>query len=283
MAFAKGKQSVGDEGIKRYIGVAPFTVIAVNPTKKEMEEIYGTTLEKEPEYTTEKDGVKTTRLDFIIKSDAEKCGFELLTKLAFFIKDQKRLNKEETKIQVIDKYGTTAWVTKEEYAAKAIPMYANGPANIDKDYRAVYSGEEALTDFIKAYLNIPSLYKWKEGKIVGTIENPSDAEARIDNIEKIIKGDFSEMKEILTLQPENRVKVMLGIKTDDTGKIYQATFNEYVMRAGSKDYTKLAKTLEERKNLGAYPTTVFETVDAHEYTIQPTDLSKPKTDDTIPF
>ena len=77
---------------------------------------------------------------------------------------------------------------------------------------------------------------------------------------------------------------MLGIKTDDEGKIYQATFNECVMRSGTKDYTKLAKTLEERKNLGAYPTTVFETVDAHEYNVQPTDLSKPKTEeDKLPF
>lgn len=285
MAFAKGRESVGDSNIKRYIGVAPFTVIAVNPSKKEMEEIYGTTLEKEPEYISEKDGVKNVRLDFIIKSDAEKCGFELLTKLAFFIREQERVNKDGTKVQVIDKYGTTAWVTNEEFKNKAIPMYSNGPANIDSDYRAAFGGEEALTDFIKAYLNIPSLYKWKNGKIDGMIDNPSDAEARVDNIEKLFKGDFSEMKEILTLQPENRVKVMLGIKTDDEGKIYQATFNECVMRSGTKDYTKLAKTLEERKNLGAYPTTVFETVDAHEYNVQPTDLSKPtKTEeDKLPF
>ena len=90
MAFAKGRESVSEGSIKRYIGVAPFTVIAVNPTKKEMEEIYGTTLEKEPEYISEKDGVKTVRLDFILKSDAEKCGFELLTKLAFFIRNEKK-------------------------------------------------------------------------------------------------------------------------------------------------------------------------------------------------
>ena len=293
MAFAKGRESVSEGSIKRYIGVAPFTVIAVNPTKKEMEEIYGTTLEKEPEYISEKDGVKTVRLDFILKSDAEKCGFELLTKLAFFIRNEKRANKDNTKLQIIDKYGATAWVTNEEYKEKAIPMYANGPARIDKDYRAIYGGEENLTNFIIAYLNIPSLWKWKEGQIVGKIDDPSEAEARIDNIEKLFNGDFSEMKEILTLQPENRVKVMLGIKTDEAGKIYQATFNEYVMRSGTKDYAKLAKTLEERKSLGAYPTTVFEVADAHEFNIVPTNLDRPKeienpfgegkTDDGLPF
>ena len=50
MAFAKGKESVEAAPVKRYIGVAPVTVLAVNPTKAELEKIYGITLDNTPEY-----------------------------------------------------------------------------------------------------------------------------------------------------------------------------------------------------------------------------------------
>ena len=40
MAFAKGKESVEAAPVKRYIGVAPVTVLAVNPTKAELEKIF---------------------------------------------------------------------------------------------------------------------------------------------------------------------------------------------------------------------------------------------------
>ena len=51
MAFSAGKESSEGGVVKRYIGIAPVTVIATNPTKSELETIYGTTLEKDVEYT----------------------------------------------------------------------------------------------------------------------------------------------------------------------------------------------------------------------------------------
>ena len=50
MAFAKGNESTEAAPIKRYIGVAPVTVLAVNPDKATLEQLYNTTLEKAPEY-----------------------------------------------------------------------------------------------------------------------------------------------------------------------------------------------------------------------------------------
>ena len=87
MAFASGVESTEAVEIKRYIGVAPVSILAVNPTKKELEKIYNTTLEKEPEYLGEQDieglKVKTVRIDFIVKTDAEKCGVEIVIKLNY--------------------------------------------------------------------------------------------------------------------------------------------------------------------------------------------------------
>ena len=49
-AFGKAVESKEAVEFKRYVGIAPVQIVAVNPTKKELESIYNTTLEKEPEY-----------------------------------------------------------------------------------------------------------------------------------------------------------------------------------------------------------------------------------------
>ncbi len=44
MAFASGKESTEGNEIKKYTGIAPVYVLAVNPNKEELESIYGTTI-----------------------------------------------------------------------------------------------------------------------------------------------------------------------------------------------------------------------------------------------
>ena len=45
-AFGKAVESKESVEIKRYVGIAPVKIVAVNPTKEELESIYNTTLEK---------------------------------------------------------------------------------------------------------------------------------------------------------------------------------------------------------------------------------------------
>ena len=52
MAVAKGRSTDTAE-YKRYIGVAPVFINAVNPTKKELEGFYNTTIDNEPKYLGE--------------------------------------------------------------------------------------------------------------------------------------------------------------------------------------------------------------------------------------
>lgn len=69
---------------------------------------------------------------------------------------------------MIDKYGRATWVTPEQLKGHVIPLDKNGnPLQIDADYRPAYEGEENLTNFIKAYLNIPnpmSPCQWQVGR-----------------------------------------------------------------------------------------------------------------------
>lgn len=289
MAFSKGMESKEGNAVKRYIGVAPVFVLAVNPNKAELEKLYNTQLENDPEYLGEvevgedKHKVQNIRLDFIVKTDAEKCGgIEFTTKVPFFIRKEYRYNRDKTKVQVIDKYGRTAWVTIEQAKAHEIPVYKNGPANIDKDYRPLYSGEEELTKFIKAYLNIPNVMKYVNDTWV-MVDNPEDCEARLENITDYFNGNFKELRDVIALQPNNKVKVLFGVKTIDDNKQYQAVYNQMFLRNITTDYSKLDENLQERKAAGAYPTTEFTVCDLKEYNVESTDLSNSGATGDMPF
>lgn len=278
MAFAKGNQSTDNE-IKRYIGVAPVTVLAVNPSKKELEDIYGTSLSGDPQYISEIEvgedhhKVKNLRVDFIIKTDAERSnGIDFISKISFFVRKEYRYNSAKTKVQVIDKYGRTAWVTIEQAKAHEIPVYSNGPANIDKEYRPAFYGEEDLTNFFKRYLGIPNVMKYINNTWI-MIDKPQDAEARLDNIAKCFEGDFSELKDSIALQPNNKVKVMFGVKTSNDNKQYQTVYTQMILGNNTYDYSKLDKDLQERKANGAYSNTEFFAEPIKEYTVEATNFS----------
>ena len=289
MAFAKGTESKEGNAVKRYVGVGSVFVLAVNPNKTVLEKLYNTQLENDPEYLSEveagedKHKVQNVRIDFIVKTDAEKCsGIEFITKVAFFLRKEYRYNRDKTKVQVIDKYGRTAWVTIEQAKAHEIPVYKNGPANIDKGYRPAYHGEEELTNFIKAYLNIPNVMKYVNNTWV-MVDNPEDCEARLDSIAEYFKGNFKELRDAIALQPDNKVKVLFGVRTTDDNKQYQAVYNQMFLKNNITDYSKLDANLQERKAAGAYPTTEFIVGDLKEYNVEATDLSNSGAAGNMPF
>ena len=287
MAISRGSETV-EVSRKLYIGVGSVFVIGVNPDKAEYEKLYGYAPEEEPEYLGEsevgpegnKRTVKQARISFVVKTDPNTCdGIEFTTNITFFLNNAPRYNSAGTKIQVIDRYGRTAWVTVEEAKEHKIPIYSTGkPANIDKDYRPAFIGEEDLTSFIRTYLNIPGVEKWKDGQIIGLIDNPSDAEARLDRIGDYFKGNFAELKEIIGFQPNNKVKSMFGVRTTNEGAQYQAVYTKMFVKPNVRNYAKLDKDLMERKNAGSFSNTEFSTSPLHEYKVEATDFSAPGND-----
>ena len=282
MAFGKAQVSKEATEIKRYTGVGSVFVVGVNPNKAELEKLYDRELDKDPEYLTEKNGVTSARIDFIIKTDpTAKCsnGIELLTKFSMFIRNEYRFNKDKTKVQVIDKYGRTAWVTKEQAKAHEIPVYKNGPANIDKDYRPAYVGEEDITNFLKLFLGISNVEKWVKNEatgrreVVGLVDNPQDCECRLENIEDYFNGKFNEIKGAINLMPNNKIKVLFGVRTTDEGKQYQDVYTRKFLSNTVSVYDKLAEDVQTNKDNGAYPNTEFVVADLQEYTVQATNFN----------
>ena len=279
MAFANGSESK-DNVRKLYIGVAPVYVLAVNPNKKELEGLYGIDLEDAPNYLGEseigpegdKKKVAQARIDFFVKTDAEKCGIEVMTKVSFFLNKAYKYNRDSTKVMVINKYGETIWLPVE-----CVKDGAAIPENMKwydtSDMRPAFIGEAELTDFIKKYLNIPNKsFTTKPGE-TKFISNLADAEARLDNIDKYFKGDFTELQSVIKLQPKNKVKAMFGVKTTDDNKQYQAVYTQMFLKNAVTDYSKLDKDLKERQANGSYSNTEFSAEPIHEYVVESTNFN----------
>lgn len=291
MAVSKGQASTEGAVRRLYAGVGSCFVKAVNPTKAELEKIYGRDFEKDPEYLTsvETDDHKQipqVKIDVIVKPDPEKYldmqnqPIDTLIHVTLFLRRQYRYGSKTGKYQIIDKYGRTAWATKEDIEAKRIPMYKDKDgndfqANISPDYIPAYEGLEELTNLIRAYLNIPTVEKWENNKIVGLIDNPADAEVLPDHIEDLFKGNFSEIREIFGYQPDNKVKICFGVRTTEENKQYQAAYTRMFLKNNIIDYKKLEKHVADAKNGGAFPTTEFDFSELHEYMIAPTSFAAP--------
>lgn len=300
MAIAKGKQSVEAFEIKRFIGVAPVSVLAFNPTNKELEKLTGRTLPEEPVYistvaTPEGNEVKNARITLYVRSSGkynQQPVAETTLTITLFVRQQQRFNSDKTKVQVIDKYGRTSWVTKEELASHAIPKDRNGnELRLDKDYRPCYVGEEEVSNLIRAFLYLEDTDVYNQS--TGRFEQNPDlvSEARLDSWDKVFKGDFSELKEVFTSMPTNKFIAMFGIRTNpETGKQYQTAYTEGFLKSSATIKgveSKLMKRFLERKGNGGYKTTEFENAPLHEYIVQPTAFldtpaKTPATDD-MPF
>lgn len=272
MAFNKGKE-VAETSFKKFIGVANCKVKGLNLSKKEMEDMFGTSLEAEPKYVSsiEIDGKEypSIRLEFIISpTDIEDAGN---FRMSLFLQKRYKYNRDKTKVQVIDKYGRTAWVTIEQAKNHEIPVYSNGPANLDKNYRPAYVGEPELIDFLKAYLCIPNVMKYVNNQWV-IVDNPQECEATFENIDKLFTGDVSEIKEALALAPEYKIGILFGVKTTDDNRLFPAFFTSMFIKGGSKYYDKLKKEVEARQAAGAYPNVEFEVGALKEYVVKATDF-----------
>lgn len=298
--ISKGNKSAEEASYKRYIGVTPVFVKAVNPNKTEHEALFNTTLDEAPNYigkVSDSDGNEyaNARISVVFQPDTEKIGFEMpLVTMALFLQNRPRVGATSGKIQVIDKYGRTAWATPEDVQNKNIPVYSNGPADIDKDYRPAYVGEEELMEFVKAYLCIPSVTMWDNNlkkMVPNTKVKPEECECRFDSLDKVFKGDFSEIKDALGFQPTNKVKVLLGVRTDaESGKMYQVVYTKKFLRNSSTNFNALDKEIQEMINNaaanGRILTTEYQVVPVHEYSVEATNVtpsSEEAPTDEMPF
>lgn len=285
MAVKVGKESV-EGSFKMYKGMAAFNIVAVNPTKAELEALTGRELENEPEYVGKTDeGKEQVRVVFYGKTtpDAKlNNGIEMLIPISFMLTKDYRVGQTSGKYQIIDKFGRTAWATKEEVQSKAIPQYTSGPANISADYRLAWQGEEFLTDFLIQWLNIPGPAVYKD-KVWVMKENTDGSEVSLD-MAALFKGDVKELKELVTLAAAYIVKGAVGIRTVDNEngtRQYQAVFTRKFAKNAVTDYSKIDAAITEFQNAGGAPGTEFSTQPLHENVVEATTFTPTADNDPL--
>lgn len=283
-AFAQGNETK-DFVRKLYIGVAPVQILAVNPTKAGLSEIYGTEIENEPVYvnkvklnTNSDKEVRQVRVDYIIKTAND---INLITKATFFVRESYRFNKDNTKVEVINAYGETTWLP-----IACIKDNASVPENMKwydtTGVRPAYVGEAELTDFMKQYLAIPNKSYTKDG-ITTMIEDPSKAEVGFEHIKDWFDGNFKELNDVLSIRPTNRVQMMFGVRTTDDNKQYQAVFTQKTLKNSIKDVSRLDSIYQDAKNNGKYSTTEFSAQPFAEFKVEATDFTTTKQNDNNPM
>ena len=274
MAIKVGKESV-EGSFKLYKGMAAFNIVAVNPNKKELETLLGRDIDNDPEYKSKnEDGQDVIRVTFYAKTNIEakvNNGIELMVPISFMITKAKKVGQGSGKIQIIDKYGRTAWATPEDVESKSIRMYKSGPANISKDYRPAYQGEEQLVDFLVNWLNIPGPMDYKDGQWVMK-KDPSDSEVALD-MDALFKGNVAELQELTKLAASYLVKAAVGVRTNDEGKQYQAVFTRKFAKNAVTNYSKIDAAITEFQSNGGAPNTEFSVEPLHENTVTATEFA----------
>lgn len=278
LAIGKTQESKETQEFKKYVGVGSSFVVAVNPTKKELEGIYGHEIANDPEYVVDTDNGKEARITFIVKTDSETCnGVEMINRAMFTLRNAPAYNQDQTKVQIIDKFGNVTWANAEDAKAGKPILTKNGnPAKIAPDYRIACVGEADLIGFLKPYLCVGDAFNYVNGTWV-LKEDTKDFVFGLEHIKDYFKGDFSEIKEAIALQPNNKVKLLYGVRTTDEGKQYQAiaTRNGMILSnsAGSKALARLEKDLANAKDNGSYASTEFTVQELTEYNVQATNLN----------
>ena len=268
-------ENKSNEPRKLYYGIAPVKILAVNPTKEELSSIYKGNVDKDPEYyLTNDNGVACARIEFIVQTIATETAPSIKTRVGFFLQDADQWNNANTKCKVIDKFGRTAWVTKEEKEAHKIPMYSNWPARLSEDYRPLHKGEEDLTNFLKTLLWIPNPDKYDRDTKTW-VKNDKVTEdqcvARLDGIADYFKGNITEIKSIHDMLPEAVIYVAIGIRTSDQGKMFENAYNRFFMSNGNRPEL-FQKAIDD----DSYATRncVYCYAPLREFNVEATDLSK---------
>lgn len=285
LSVGKTGESKEAAEFKRYIGYGSTHVVAVNPKKAELDNLMGYDSQNDPEYIGSDNNGKWARVTFIVKTDPEaNNGIEITSRLSFTLYNTPAYSKDNTKVQVIDNYGNSTWATVEDAKAGNKLMSSNGKElKIANKYRMACRGEADLVAFLKTYLCVDDAFNYVNG--TWTLkDNADDYKFALEHISDYFKGDFSEVKDAIALQPNNKIKLLYGVHTTDEGKQYQtiATKDRLILRnsAGSKAFERAEKELVNIKQGGGYATTEFKVQELAEYNVQATDLNNAPADTT---
>lgn len=212
MAF-KGNQGevVVQKNFKTIYGIAPFKVVAINPSMDELIAL-GIKAQKESEYV----GDDKTRIEIWCRSilpetkaagqidkSLEELGIgdQLVTKMAVFVSNKDKGKSDGSTQTWINNFGQICSVNVGETPSAS--WWKKSGERVSKE------GEIELIKFIRAWLNM----------------GPDD-ESYIDDWGKLVAGNVKELKDIMKDYKDNVVRSMIEVKHKD-GKTFASIGNRH--------------------------------------------------------
>jgi hypothetical protein len=243
MAFKSNKLEE-KKAIKLYTGCGKFTPKLINPSAKDLSEFYGTTIDAEPEYLSEKEGVKTARISIYVEN--EETGMK--NSLTYFISDEKQVSSTN-KVVYINKYGQNAWLIPADVESGKLPE--NMSWFKTEGCRPAFKNEDSFTSVLRTILGVSNL------KTAEKERDLSLAEGYLENPEKLFRGDFSEIKAYFKGGEKNTIGIVCGIKSSTEGKTYQYLYPNNAVISWSNNYDYVIKEIQERQQNGALASVDF--------------------------
>lgn len=191
------EEIVSGGSVQLYTGIAPVSVIAVNPTLDELNSI-GVNLRNEPEYTITLNEEEYNKIVFWVKCEVPSLSFT--TKFEVLMQPNHRQSKDGSKFMWVNNIGQMTW-------SADVPAY-DWWKNADKTRKA-YIGEDHLVNFTKAWANVAS-----------------GGEVSFDTIDNIANGEVVELQEYVKILKDNKLRILVGVKD---GK-YQTVYNRHFGR-----------------------------------------------------
>ena len=200
------RQSTGESNFLKKVGLFEAKVIAINPTIEEFKDKLGIELKEDSkaiEYLgTSQDGNKTVRIDVWLEEVKNKDKF----KVAFFLENKERENKDGTKKQYINTVGSCSWADDENNLPKWFT---------ERECRVAYVGEEDLYNFMRTWL--------------GDLDY-RDAETTLQlEWTKLMKGNVKDLRDQINGEWCTSVVALATVKTvekDGELKEYQGVYNK---------------------------------------------------------
>lgn len=242
----------------KWIGFGNFQVIAVNPDQAEFEQLTGKSASNWKGYIHEgQDGTTSLRVTFLLK-DTNINSEVPVQQLTLWLRRRVRKNKDQTKTQVIDQYGNTAWVTEDEFQKQAVPVYSNGnPAAIIPPYRPCCDGEDKIVDFLRALWRANPTFRWdKEAKRMVQVQD--DLRLYVFQLEKIKDywdGDFSELQQAIKDEAVqyNDINAMLYLrKSEYNGNEVLRQECHWMVTPGYSTFDRIQREFEREQQLGMH-------------------------------
>lgn len=230
----KVKTNQESTGRNYYVGVGEFQVLMFNPTRAELNELFGKEGEENPmeiEYVKEDVEVKVTNSDgseadsifcnrLSITAWVKEVSTESIYPINFYIYNTPEKSKTG-KIKFVNQFGRSIYVDSEENLPDSI-KFTPGKIKQPLNYRQAYKGESEFMDFLSAWVN-PNVFEADDNSLFP------------ENTKRFWNGDMSELNGLIGDLETHTVMATVFVKkketTDENGNTTERIYNNVSSRA----------------------------------------------------